>query len=105
VMDAFSAFRQGNSYGVNTLMSTQGIANGETYCRGAAMKCLKMNYADSGEPKSIKTRVLAKSDSAADIELRTTWSAVEGERCQIYNLDKTKDGWRIRFFDGPSSCQ
>lgn len=105
VTEAFSAFRQGNSFGVNTLMSAQGIANGATYCRGDATKCLRTNYADAGEPRSIKARVLSKSDSAADIELRTIWSAVEGEQCQTYNLDKTKDGWRITFFDGPRLCQ
>lgn len=106
VTDAFNAYRKGNSGGVSALMSEQGMSNSDIYCQGAAMNCLKSNYAGVGELKSIRTRALEKSDSEAKIVLQTIWliSGYENRRCQTYQLDMTKDGWRITFFDVPQTC-
>jgi len=104
VQKAFKAFQENDSNGVNQLMSQQGLANAALYCGGAAINCLRQNYAGGGEAKEIAAKLISESGGSAKVELRTTWSAMNGERCQTYSLDKTDDGWRITFFDAPTLC-
>ncbi len=105
VTSAFKAFGKGDSEGINKLMSTQGLTNAAMFCGGATINCLRQNYAGAGEPKTVKAEVLKKNETAATVQLRTTWSTRNAELCQQFSLDKTNDGWRITFFDSPSSCR
>jgi hypothetical protein len=101
---AFDAFHENDSNGVNDVMSQQGLANAALYCGGAAINCLGQNYAGRGDTNGVSTELRSQLDTSAEVELRTTWSAIQGEYCQTYKLDKTDAGWRISFFDVPSLC-
>jgi hypothetical protein len=85
-------------------MSAQGLANAALYCQGSAVHCLAQNYAGGGKTRSLSTMLLSKSDTTAQVELRTTWVELQGQICQTYTVDKTSAGWRITFFAPPSLC-
>lgn len=106
VTDAFDAYRLGNSSAIDNLMSERGMSNSKIYCAGAAINCLKTNYANTGVLKTVKTRLVTKATTNAQIILQTTWMLRGSEirRCQTYQLDMSKYGWRIGFFDVPQPC-
>lgn len=105
ITQAFAAYQKGNSNTINDLMSEQGKTNAATFCGGAVINCLKSNYSGMGELKTSFTKVVSQTETAAEIELRTTWASVASELCQHYQLDKTDKGWRITLFDVPGPCQ
>lgn len=104
VKQAFSAFQAHNSNSLTALMSRQGLANAAVYCQGETINCLEMDYAGAGHAVTVSTKVISQSQSQAKVELRTTWSAVQGERCQAFTVDKTNSGWRVTFFAAPQLC-
>lgn len=104
VKKAFNAFQSHNSNSLTALMSRQGLANAALYCQGETINCLEMNYAGAGHALSVSTKIISQSQSQAKVELRTTWSAIQGEHCQTFTVDKTDSGWRITFFDTPQLC-
>lgn len=102
VEQVFSAYQEGNGNAINDLMSEQGRVNASVLCDGSVINCLNVNYRNAGELQDSRVEVKTQNENSADVILYTSWSD-GGEFCQVYNLDKTDNGWRITFFDEPKS--
>lgn len=104
VQQAFDAYASGNSDGVSEQLSPQGLANASLFCGGQASECLAQNYRQFGKSLSTGVSVSEKTDTSARVLLKTTWAGYPTALCQTYSVDRTKDGWKITYFDVPRNC-
>lgn len=110
VLDAFDAYIAGNTAGLTSLMSDEGIRNAKVLCFGDAASCLKSNYSGRGSMTSRTAKTLSLTIGHARVRLMSNWQnaargGAKATLCQTYNLSLTETGWRIDMFDGPGTCQ
>jgi hypothetical protein len=110
VLDAFDAYIAGNTAGLTSLMSDEGIRNAKVLCFGEAASCLKSNYSGRGSMTSRTAETLSLTVGHARVRLVSNWQnaargGTKATLCQTYNLSLTGTGWRIDMFDGPGTCQ
>ncbi|WP_304819721.1 hypothetical protein [Candidatus Binatus sp.] len=105
VLKAFEAFRGNNSAAITELMSNEGRRNADLLCGGAAMNCLTWNYGAFGALSSYSAEVKSKGEKTAEVLLKTSWAAENASLlCQTFQLEEGGEGWAIRFFEPPETC-
>lgn len=106
VEQVFQAYLDGKPDKVTDWMSDEGKTLAVMFCdKALAIECLVSNYQGKGEIKSFfSTLKEMKSAESASVILHTKWSNLEEELCQQYELVKSDEGWRVAYFDSPTTC-
>jgi len=102
VLEMFDGSMSDTTSNLKNLLTAQGVQRSNDFCGGNPSECIRRNYRDLGTVESRTATLSTWQPVTATARLVTVWR--NGQRCQVYDLRLTQDGWRIDNFRTPDRC-